>query len=131
MSLPLDLMQLRAARPAFYAAFDALGKAGAVEIEFLWPAVHLLAEAASADGYVIDDADLIGMGALIGVLRVRYPSVEATINAMIAVSARAHAEGRPISPGDFGGDLPQRFDELIGIASRAACDAAAELDLYR
>lgn len=130
MILSPELVKLRAARPAFYAAFDALGKAGAVEIEFLWPAVRLLAEHASED-FEIEDADLIAMGALLGAARTQYPSVEATVIALLDAARVAHIAGRPIAPSDFGPVVMAHFDELIGIASQAACAAAAELDLYR
>jgi hypothetical protein len=70
MLLPPELVELRRSRPVLFAAFDAMGKRGAVEIEYLWPAVESLRVQSATPA-----PDPLTLAALVSAARIWTPDI--------------------------------------------------------
>lgn len=137
MILSEKLARMRAEQPVTFAAFQALGRRGWIDLEDLVPAVEqlvaafeeLLCAPAGLDvSDVLDGGDVIGMAAFLSALRSVYPSVDETVLGMLATSRDALAAGRALRPDDFGPAVMERFDDLMTAATRAALEASHNLE---
>jgi hypothetical protein len=108
----------RKAAPVRFAALEAIGKRGAVELEHLWPAVDRVLAAVNAEGEGLMSS--LMAGALLGAMRMRFPSVDDTVDALIA---KARSKGSPLYLDDVPDFLRATVLELLDAGTKAALDA--------
>jgi hypothetical protein len=115
----------RKAAPVRYAALDAIGHRGPVEVEELWPAVEKLV---AALGKTLDEPDggigAITLAALIGAARTWYESVDKTVNSLVALWRQY--DGGPLDLADLRPEVREMYNELLDVGTAAAQRAQAE-----
>lgn len=113
----------RRTQPVMFAALEAMGKRGSLEIQDLWPAVDRLAAELECP------PDVITLAAFIGAARVHVPDVGGAVALVARQFDAARLFGRPWpAPENLHPRARADFEELHAVGTAAAVAAANALE---